>query len=272
MKVNDLFFELSNEDRYKLFRKINKKPLRHSDLKNILKIPGPEVSRHIKRLLKLKLIHKKLDQKFYPTNYGSFINENLDLFESGTKYINFINTHHIDAIPKELKKDLGLIKKSEFSNQTMFNIEHWSEIIKNAKDFIWAITDQFQASIIPIIQQKLSSQKLEIKSILGSDLLNKLVTTEDWEKKVKGKKPDVFQELFETIGLPENIRKLDLLKLSLTITESSIILFLTDDKGIDYSECIYSSSNKDFIRWGKKLFNYYWEKAEKIESDELLPK
>ena len=270
MKISKLFFELSHEARYNLFRVINEYPLKHSELEKKLDLPGPEITRHIKRLQKYNLIEKNPDRTYFRTNLGKLVNEGLDFFEFSFKFSDFINSHDIDAIPSELLLDLGVLKNCSLFTKTMENIEHWSSIIKRAKNFIWSITEQTINTDLPMIQQKILNQNLDIRSIMHVNLLKKYVQTEEWERYIEGPKPKIFQELSEKIGIPHCIRKIEKTKLVLLITESEVILFLSDKTKIDYSECIYSENNQDFIEWAKKLFEYYWKKAKPVSKKELL--
>ncbi len=272
MKINDIFFELANEFRYKLLKEIFNKPCRNSYLSKKLNLPGSEITRHLKRLAKYNLIIKKTDNKYYITKFGTLIVNDLKYFEFLTKFDNFLNTHNIEFIPQHIKMEMGKILNAKLLINTMENIELWSQIIKGAKNYIWAITDQLQYSIIPIIQQKITTQKLEIKSILGSNLLKKLVYTDEWEIYIKGPKPQIFQELYKLLKIPDNIRKINKIELSLIITESEGIIFFSNNKGIDYSECIYSKNDSDFIEWTTDLFKYFWDTADKMSIDEILPK
>jgi len=272
LKINDIFFELANEFRYKLLKEIFNKPCRNSYLSKKLNLPGSEITRHLKRLAKYNLIIKKTDNKYYITKFGTLIVNDLKYFEFLTKFDNFLNTHNIEFIPQHIKMEMGKILNAKLLINTMENIELWSQIIKGAKNYIWAITDQLQYSIIPIIQQKITTQKLEIKSILGSNLLKKLVYTDEWEIYIKGPKPQIFQELYKLLKIPDNIRKINKIELSLIITESEGIIFFSNNKGIDYSECIYSKNDPDFIEWTTDLFKYFWDTADKMSIDEILPK
>jgi predicted transcriptional regulator len=270
MKISKLFFELSHEARYNIFREINESPYKHSELEKKLDLPGPEITRHIKRLQKYNLIEKTPDRTYFRTNLGKLVNEGLDFFEFSVNFRDFINSHDIDAFPSELLLDLGILKNCSLLTKTMENIELWSTIIKNARSFIWSITEQAINTDLPMIQQKILNQNLDIKSIMHENLLKKYVQTEEWESYIEGPKPEIFRELSEKIGIPDCIRKIDKVKLVLLITESQVILFLSDKTKIDYSECIYSESNKGFIEWAKKLFEYYWQEAKRVNKKELL--
>jgi len=270
MKISKLFFELSNEARYEIFRELNVNPYRHSELEKKLNLPGPEITRHIKRLLHYNLIEKNSDRTYFRTNFGKLINEALDFFEFNVMFRDFINSHDIDVIPSKLLLNLGILKNCKLLTKTMENIELWSSIIKEAESCIWAIIDQAINTDLPMIQQKISNENLEIRTIIHTNLLKKYVQTEEWESYFEGPKPEIFQKISNKIGIPDSLRKTDEAKLVLLITESKVILFLSDKKKIDYSECLYAKNNQDFIKWAKNLFEYYWKKAKLVTKEELF--
>ncbi|HUW90608.1 MAG TPA: hypothetical protein VMV43_08805 [Candidatus Nanopelagicaceae bacterium] len=270
MIISKLFFELSNEGRYEIFRELNVNPYRHSELEKKLNLPGPEITRHLKRLLQYNLIEKNSDRTYFRTNFGKLINEALDFFEFNVMFRDFINSHDIDVIPSELLLNLGILKNCKLLTKTMENIELWSSIIKEAESFIWSILEQAINTDLPMIQQKIFNENLEIRTIIHVNLLKKYVQTEEWESYFEGPKPEIFQNLSNKIGIPDCLRKTDDAKLVLLITESIVILFLSNKKKIDYSECLYAKNNPDFTKWAKNLFNYYWKKAKLVTKEELL--
>jgi len=270
MKISKLFFELSHEARYNIFREMNESPYKHSELEKKFDLPGPEITRHIKRLQKYNLIKKTPDRTYFRTNLGKLVNESLDFFEFNVMFRDFINSHDIDAIPSELLLNLGVLKNCSFFTKTMENIELWSSIIKDAKRFIFSISEQAINTDLPMIQQKILSQNLDIRCIIHVSLLKKYIQTVEWERYIEGPKPEIFQKLSNKIGIPDCIRKTNNANIVLLITESKVILFLSDNTKIDYSECIYAENNQEVIKWAKNLFEYYWKKAQPVSKKELL--
>ncbi|MHA1843106.1 MAG: hypothetical protein ACTSWE_02405 [Promethearchaeota archaeon] len=270
MNVNQLFFELSHDARYKILRETSKKQWKHSELEKKFDLPGPEITRHMKRLMKNKLIKKNLDNSYYRTNFGWLINKSLDFFEVNIKFRDFINSHDISVIPAHLLLNLGVLKNCKLFDQTMENIERWSQIILEAKQFIWSITEQTLDRDLPIMQKKIINQKIKIRSILHVDLIKKYVQTEEWEKYIEGPKPAIFRELSNKAGIPQTLRKLHDQKIVLLITESKVLMFFSDYKKIDYSECLYSEKEETVIAWAKELFESYWKRAEPVSKEELL--
>ena len=269
MNIKEIFFELSHEKRYQIFRLINIQNINHSDIKVKLNLVGSEVTRHTQRLIEASLIQRNLKGIYQKTNFGRIINEILDYFEFSVKNYDFINEHNINAIPTQLMSEIGKLVEAKVLNRTMENIEKWAEMIINANEFIWSISDQLQNSIIPIVQRKINDENLKIRAILEKSLLDRFINDDSWERYLTALKPEIIEKFFEKLEISQNVRVKENLGLALTITESETILFLSTDRGVDYSQCIYANNDEYFLKWAKELFLYYWKDSEFITIEEL---
>lgn len=255
MRINDLFFEFSNEGRFEVFKSLYKGKKRHNQLEKELNIRGSEISRHLKRLIEKNLVKKTMDNKYAITNIGKMFLDILELFEASLKYEVFFNTHNIDNIPLNLILQLGNLKTIKINNGTMQNIELWSEMIKKSEGYILAISDQFQDSILPAVERKINNLSIDIKALVDNNVL-----------KSKGyEKLQDRHSFYEKINISQNIRMLKQIYVSLLATDKGAILFLSREGKIDYSECLFDD-NEIFIQWSKELFDWYWKKGINIES------
>ncbi|MFW9826962.1 MAG: helix-turn-helix transcriptional regulator [Candidatus Thorarchaeota archaeon] len=255
MRINDLFFEFSNEGRFKVFKSLYKGSKKHSQLEKELKIRGSEISRHIKRLIERNLVKKTIDNKYTSTNIGKILIEILELFEVSLKFETFFNTHEITFLPINFILRLGSLKSLKINAGTMQNIELWSELIKNTESFILAISDQFQDSILPAVERKINNIDIEIKALVNENIL-----------KSKGyEKLQDRHAFYQKINISENIRMLQNILFSLLVTDKGAILFLRKEGKVDYSECLVDDSDL-FIKWSKDLFEWYWKEGIDIET------
>lgn len=254
MRINELFFEFSNEGRFKVFKSLNKGSKKHSQLEKELKIRGSEISRHIKRLTKRNLVKKTIDNNYTNTNIGKIFLEVLELFEVSLKFETFFNTHEITFLPINFILRLGNLKSLKLNSGTMQNIELWSELIKNTESFILAISDQFQDSILPVVERKINNIDIDIKALVNENIL-------------KSKGYERLQDrhaFYQKINISENIRLLKHIFFSLLVTDKGAILFLSKEGKIDYSECLFDESDL-FIKWSNDLFEWYWKEGNDIE-------
>jgi predicted transcriptional regulator len=137
----------------------------------------------------------------------------------------------------------------------MQNIELWSEMIKKSGNFILAISDQFQDSILPAVERKINNMAIKIKALVDKNVL----TSKGYEKL------EDRHTFYQKINISQNIRMLKQISFSLLVTDKGAILFLSREGKIDYSECLYDK-NEIFIKWSKELFDYYWKEGASIES------
>jgi len=255
LRINDLFFEFSNESRFDVFKSLYKGRKRHNQLEKELSIRGSEISRHLKRLIKKNLVKKTIDNKYTITNIGKMFLDVLELFEVSLKYEKFFNNHDIDIFPLNLILQLGNLKSIRINSGTMQNIELWSEMIKKSENFILAISDQFQDSILPAVERKINNMSIKIKALVDKNVL----TSKGYEKL------EDRHAFYQKINILKNIRMLMQILFSLLVTDKGAILFLSSEGKIDYSECLYDD-NENFIQWSKDLFDWYWNKGTNINS------
>lgn len=256
MDLNEFLIEFTNKGRYEVFKSIYKESKRHSELEKDIDIPGPEISRNLKRLINKRLISKTIDNKYEITSIGKIIYEVLNIFESTLKFEDFLNNHDISSIPIDLLLQLGKLKSVDVYNQTMKNIQKWSDLVKNSERFILAISDQFQDSILPIVERKFNNQSIEINVLIEKAVLMDSVKV--------GKQFKDRHAFYDKIDVFQNVRVLFQINISLIASDKGAILFLSKDGKIDYSQCLVDNSEA-FINWIRELFEWYWKKGKDLK-------
>lgn len=255
MRINDLFFEFSNEGRFAVFKSLYMGRKKHNQLEKDLNIRGSEISRHLKRLIEKNLVKKTMDNRYTITNIGKMFLDVLELFEVSLKYETFFNNHDINNFPLNLILQLGKLKTIKIKFGTMQNIELWSEMIKESENFIFAISDQFQDSILPAVERKINNMSIKIKALVDKNVLE----SKGYEK-LKDR-----HAFYQKINISQNIRMLKQIFFCLLVSDKSAVLFLSREGKIDYSECLYDD-NEVFIKWSIDLFDWYWKEGVNIES------
>ena len=256
MDVNKLLFELSNKGRYNVLNSLYRESKRHGQLAKELNIPGSEISRHLKRLFEKRLISKDIDNHYRITNIGKIILQMMDIFEVSLHNREFLNSHEITSIPVHLILQLGKLKTVELSNKTMENMEIFENLVKESKDFLFAITDQYQKSLLKEAEKKMKNQPTKIKALVDKDLLKTYNIPEGWLQLF-----DEPQAFFK--DMVKNIRILNKINLSLIVSEKGAILFLSKEGEIDYSQCLIDN-HESFINWTRELFDWYWKKGKDL--------
>jgi len=256
LDLNDLLIEFTNKGRYEVFKSIYKENKRHSELEKELDIPGSEISRNLKRLVNKNLISKTIDNEYKITSVGKILYEILNIFESTLNFEEFLNNHDISSIPIDLFLQLGKLKTVDVNNQTMKNIQKWSDLVKNSEKFILAISDQFQNSILPIVERKINNQSIKIKVLIEKAILMDSVKV--------GKQFKDRHAFYDKIDVFQNVRVLSHIGISLIASDKGAILFLSRDGKIDYSQCLVDN-NEAFANWTREIFKWYWKKGKDLE-------
>ncbi len=256
MNINDLLFEFSNKERYNVLKFLYYEGKRHKQIQRDLNIPGSEVSRHIKRLNEKNLVIKDINNEYRITNVGKIFLRMMDIFEVSLNHRDFLNSHDITSIPVHLIFQLGKLKDIEFGDKTMENMEIFENLVKNSENFLYAITDQYQKSLLKEAEKKMRDQSIKIRALVDRNLLKSYNIPDGWSKLFKD--PKIFFR-----DMLENIRILDEIKISLIVSDKGAILFLNKDGEIDYSQCLIDN-HEVFINWIKELFEWYWIKGKSL--------
>ncbi len=258
MDLNEILFEFSNKERVNVLKKLYSEGKKHSELVKELNVPGSEISRHLKRLYEKNLIFKEINNKYKISNIGKIFMQMMDIFEVSLNYRNFLNSHEITSIPINLIFQLGKLKSVELSTKTMENMEIFENLVKDSEEFLYAITDQYQKSLLKEAENKMKNKSTNIRALVDKNLLKSYNIPDGWSKLFKDP-VKFFKEILE------NIRILDEINVSLVVSDKGAILFLSKDGQIDYSQCLIDN-HENFINWTIELFEWYWEKGASLRS------
>lgn len=261
MNLHELLFEFSNKERYDVLKSLYNEGKKHSQIQRDSHIPGSEISRHLKRLKEKNLIFKGINNEYMITNIGKIFIRMMDIFEVSLEHKNYLNSHEITSIPVHLIFQLGKLKDLDFGDKTMENMEIFETLVKDSEDFLYAITDQYQKSLLNEAERKMSEQNIDIRALIDKNLVKTYRIPEEWAQLFK--EPDKF---YEKLKIFENIRLLEVIPLSLVVSDKGAILFLNKDGEIDYSQCLIDN-HESFINWTKELFEWYWKKGKPYKRD-----
>ena len=261
-EFNSLLFELSSVDRLDILVLLRKTPLKLSHISHKLNFTVQETSRNLNRLLDSELIIKNVDGTFSLTHYGEAAFSLLSGFRFLFRNKKYFTNHSTVELPAPFKPSLGILDDFELVDDVMtvfYNIEN---MIKNAKDFVWILTDQILASTLPHLidglQRGLKFRLLMPNDYLPSDDMRELVSNPVFEKASQNR-------TLET-------RFLDTVNVFLCMSENEVgVLAFTNSEGkLDYRG--FKTEKSSGIEWTKILFTYYWNNATSQIPDNLIKK
>ena len=248
---NSLLFELSSEDRLNILMLLRKTPLKLSHISRKLNFTVQETSRNLNRLLESELIIKNVDGTFSLTHYGEAAFGLLSGYRFLFKNKKYFLNHSILELPAPFKPSLGVLDDFELVDDVMIVFYNIETMIKNAKDFVWILSDQVLASTIPYLIEGLE-RGIEFKLLMPNDYL----PSDDMRELVSN---PVFEKASRKGTL--ETRFVDAVKVFLCISEKEVgaLAFMNSEGKLDYKG--FKTEKISGIEWAKILFTYYWNKS-----------
>jgi predicted transcriptional regulator len=248
---SSLLFELSSIDRLDILFLLQKIPLKLSHVSKKLDFTVQETSRNISRLSEAKLVSKDVDGLYHLTPYGE---ESLNLL-SGFRFLfnnsDYFTTHTLDKMPEMFRASLGVLDHCEFVNDVMISFHNIENMIAEADEFVWILTDQILASTIPYLVHAIER---------GTQF--RLMMPRDYNPSADIRKL-VDSPIFETASRSRKLenRFIETIDVFLCLSEKQVaaLAFPTLKGGFDYTG--FTAKSKSIVEWLKTVFTYYWNQA-----------
>ena len=256
---SSLLFELSSNDRLDILFLLQKSPLKLSHISRKLDFTVQETSRNITRLSNAKMIRKDVEGLYHPTPYGE---ESLNLL-SGFRFLfknkDYFTTHALDKIPDMFRASLGVLDSCESVRDVMVSFHNIENMIAEANEFVWILTDQILASTIPylieLVKNGIQFRLMMPRDYMPSPDIRQLVDNPFFEKATRSKKLETrFLEAIDVF-------------LCLSEKETAALAFPTLEGRFDYTG--FMAENESVVEWSKTLFAYYWKEAITQVPDQL---
>jgi predicted transcriptional regulator len=248
---SSLLFELSSTDRLDILFLLQKTPLKLSHISKKLDFTVQETSRNITRLSDAKMISKEVDGAFHLTPYGEESLNILSGFQFLFKNREYFIAHTLDRVPDMFRASLGILDRCKYVGDVMVSFHNIENMIAEATEFVWILTDQILSSTIPYLIQAIERgtqfRLLMPRNYIPSADIRKLVDSSIFERASRSKKLE--NRFLETIDV------------FLCISEKRVaaLAFPTLKRRFDYTG--FRAENESVVEWSKSLFTYYWNEA-----------
>ena len=241
-KLHDLLFELSSNERINIVNALRNESLKLSTLSKKLGLTNPETLRQLRRLSDIGLVLKDSSGFYDVSPYGCLVLKLLEGVEFLAKNQVYFSTYETSFIPYEYINRFGELLSSSTEYEPFKVLEKTNQILKEAEEFAWVISNQNLTLYLPTLRGKLESG-LEFRLILpeGSYLSEE-------EALIPSKTPGMHK------------RTLSDIRIRLVVTDKYAGFSLPDRENmVDYRAIM--SDDPQFYKWCKDLFLYYWEKS-----------
>jgi predicted transcriptional regulator len=241
-KFCNLLFELSHEDRIRIFFELQKDPMKLTHLSEKLDLKVQETSRHLSRLSDAKLISKNVEGFYHLTPYGEHIMKLLPGFDFLCKHRKYFTTHESSHLPNPFVSRIGELENCSFTDDVMVAFHKVNTLIEEAGEYVWIISSQILMSTLSYLEAAIK-RGVKFRLILPEGLIPP-----------PGFKPIPI--------IPNRIERRMLEKVDIVIVMSekiARIAFPTADGKMDHIG--FGSTDEMSHKWCKDLFEYYWKKA-----------
>lgn len=226
------------------------------NLKKEIGTRASSISPNLRQLSELGLIEQS-HGKYRLTEYGKIVASRLAgtmrLFHALTDYADFLQSHTLKGIPPYLRSRLGDLRGGEIIRAEQ------DGVLKVVRAYAKVAVEAEELNIIaPVVHEEWVSSTIPL---IDKGVPTRIITTPDIAERVMRDTPirDLLNTLesFETRVLPEP-------GIVLAVTDNALNLGLMSPDGTyGYSHNLVVHG-EDAVRWGKDLFEHYWENANPI--------
>ncbi len=240
--INDLLFEMSNEDRLKILLELEKGPKNLTRIAKGLDFTSQGTSRNVARLVEASLIRRNPDGEYELTPYGSVSLKLLSSYKFLSENKQYFLTHDSSVLPYHLVNRLGELSMSSFQEDFVTNYILEGEMAKQAEEYVYSTGDQFNVNAQPIVAEKVKFG-VEFRTILPETI--------------------VPPPGFRPSSGPDR-RLLPKVQVGVTVTDKKAFFGLPSLDGKFDSVARFVSEDPKFRKWCLDLFNYYWDQGKPL--------
>lgn len=241
--IQKLFFELASESRISILRKLNDKRWKMNDLARKLDLTTTETFRQLQRLSEALFVSKDSDGYYNLTPFGKLVLFLSPSFEFVLKHSKYFLEHDVWSLPSEFILRIGELNNGILKSNISEVVEETANIIKNAEEHVWTMTNQVLAPHGNAVKEKLSSG-IMFRSLHPKDML-------------------AVEMDYSEFGDCVQRRYLQETPVIMVITEKRAIIcfpFIGGNPDI----AAFISEDPTFKKWTTDLYQHYWEQAKTI--------
>ncbi|UCG69048.1 MAG: helix-turn-helix domain-containing protein [Thermoplasmata archaeon] len=244
MDSTSLMFELSHPERMKILQLLEKEPMRLSDISKILDVTTTEVSRHLERLGRAKLLERNSKNRYHITSFAKIILSESSKFDYLIDNMDFFLDHDLSILPQHLHWFTSMAE-GEIIEGALENASLIWDYNSGAKKYIHVISDEAMRGVVDITSKKID-QGVEVKKIYQKDAK----IPPEYISRIRKKNHE--------------IRTLDVIPLAFIITEKNTGMSFRSNNGkVDFSAG-FTGDSESFRRWVNAIFDYFWDKAKPL--------
>ncbi len=254
---NDLMFEVSNEERVRILRVIEKNRNSFSGIARELDITTQEVSRHFNRLMEAGLTTR--DREGFPslTPFGSVILRQLESARFTSDHRDYFVSHQADWLPDMFLSRLGELSGLRFRDDVMVTVSDIIRILQEAEEYLFDINMPYVAAAFPHIRDAYD------RGIPGKFLHGRDLRVPDEMQGVRDESftDEFVREISRRGVFEERYLETDVV-LYMNEKEVAVLCFPTLNNQYDFAG--FTGDDPSAHEWCRDLFRHLWEKGRLI--------
>jgi len=241
-QIGDLFFVISSADRLKILSEIKRHDAKLTELAGVIEATVQETAKHIKRLLDAGLIEKKASGGYSLTPFGKLSLELLPSFEFLFKHRDYLATHDISFLPRDMLMRIGELSDHVFVEHVSNVLAECQHLVLMAKEYFWWLIDY----PLPWVHEERLSESLVKRGILPVDISS-----------------EGYRQTRALLGERAEVRFAQSVKVGVVVNEKMAGICFPDLEGrVDFSRG-FIGYNPAFQKWCHDLFDYLWSSSSK---------
>jgi len=245
----DLFFELSNEDRMRILRELQKGSVNITGLSRALDVSTQEVSRHVSRFLDRDVVTRDGSGAYFLTPFGDLVLDQIQGLSFTSEHRDYFREHVLSDLPSNFLCRIGELGGSAFVDDVMLVFHNVERIIVEADEYIWRLTDRYNMMSLPRLEEA-----------TGRGVQFRLLQTKGFEYPPNW--PGVGEVMREARVMGTmKVKISDSANAFIAMSEKevAVVAFPFANGRFDYLG--FASRDSNVHGWCAELFKFYWERA-----------
>ena len=251
----DLYFELSNEDRFNILYLLESEPMKLTALATAIGFTNQECSRHLTRLIDSDLIEKNVDSFYVLTLFGRLVVNLQPSMRFIIEQKDYFTSHSLSQIPSEFLCRLGELSEATYVDNLTLALYSVEKIVRESEKFLIEVSNQYLTNTIQYRNEALE-RGVEAKFLDSHDMVFPAQVRE-WYRS----KPDYTVFAVEAREKGQTQDRI--------ITGSAYILHMSEKEAFisfplsngDYDYRGFISSDPSFHKWCNEIFESSWKTA-----------
>ena len=240
--LQELLFELSSNERMGIMMILRDESLKLSDLSRRICLTNPETLRQLRRLSDVELIQREPSGLYEISVYGELILSQLEGIGFIARNRDFFSRCDTSFLPYEYVNRFGELLSGSIEYEPFRVLEKTQQVLEEAEEFVWIISNQNFALYLPTMMKKLAS-RFDFRLIFPEGVYP----------------PEHLALIFsDTPGMYKHVLPEVNIRLVVTDKYAGFGLPLIENN-TDY-RAIMGDETK-FYKWCKDLFLHYWDRS-----------